>query len=47
MATVKLMSSDGQEFEVDKQVIQMSVTVKNMLEGMPFLTHRVRFNLRF
>jgi len=31
---VKLQSSDDQEFEVDKAVAQMSVTIKNMLEDM-------------
>lgn len=30
---VKLASSDEQEFEVEKGVAEMSVTIKNMLEG--------------
>eukprot|EP00698_Gefionella_okellyi_P003079 TRINITY_DN12894_c0_g1_i1.p1 TRINITY_DN12894_c0_g1~~TRINITY_DN12894_c0_g1_i1.p1 ORF type:complete len:150 (-),score=37.05 TRINITY_DN12894_c0_g1_i1:40-489(-) len=34
MSTVKLMSQDGQEFDVEKDVISMSVTVKNMLEDV-------------
>jgi hypothetical protein len=34
MSTVKLQSSDEQEFEVEKAVAQMSVTIKNMLEGI-------------
>jgi hypothetical protein len=33
MSTVKLQSSDEQEFEVPKAVAEMSVTIKNMLEG--------------
>ncbi len=33
MATVKLQSSDEQEFSVPKAVAEMSVTIKNMLEG--------------
>jgi phosphate uptake regulator len=33
MATVKLQSSDEQDFEVQKGVAEMSVTIKNMLEG--------------
>ncbi len=32
--TVKLQSSDDQEFEVERSVAEMSVTIKNMLEGM-------------
>nr|CCG34080.1 SCF ubiquitin ligase [uncultured eukaryote] len=34
MATIKLQSSDEQEFEVDRGVAEMSVTIKNMLEDM-------------
>ena len=34
MATVKLQSSDEKEFNVDKSVAEMSVTIKNMLEDM-------------
>jgi len=34
MPTVKLQSSDEQEFEVEKAVAEMSVTIKNMLEDM-------------
>jgi len=34
MTTVKLQSSDEQEFEVEKSVAEMSVTIKNMLEDM-------------
>jgi len=34
MTSVKLQSSDDQEFEVEKPVAQMSVTIKNMLEDM-------------
>jgi len=34
MTTVKLQSSDEQEFEVDRAVAEMSVTIKNMLEDM-------------
>lgn len=30
---VKLSSSDDQEFTVEKAVAEMSVTIKNMLEG--------------
>ncbi len=32
-ATVKLCSSDHEIFDVDKAVAEMSVTVKNMIEG--------------
>jgi S-phase kinase-associated protein 1 len=32
--TVKLMSSDEQEFEVSMEVVKMAVTIKNMLEDM-------------
>jgi len=32
--SVKLQSSDEQEFEVEKPVAEMSVTIKNMLEDM-------------
>ena len=31
--SVKLQSSDEQEFEVQRAVAEMSVTIKNMLEG--------------
>ena len=34
MSQVKLVSSDDQEFEVEKKVAEMSVTIKNMLEDM-------------
>lgn len=35
--SVKLSSSDEQEFTVDRKVAEMSVTIKNMLEGsFPF-----------
>jgi len=34
MPTVKLQSSDEQEFGVEKAVAEMSVTIKNMLEDM-------------
>lgn len=30
---VKLISADGKEYEVAKSVIELSVTVKNMLSG--------------
>ena len=33
-AHIKLQSSDDQEFEVDKKVAEMSVTIKNMLEDL-------------
>jgi len=32
--SVNLKSSDDREFTVDLSVAQMSVTIKNMLEGM-------------
>jgi len=36
MATqVNLMTSDNQQFTVDKAVAQRSVLIKNMLEGEP------------
>eukprot|EP01118_Nematostelium_gracile_P015340 TRINITY_DN612_c0_g1_i1.p1 TRINITY_DN612_c0_g1~~TRINITY_DN612_c0_g1_i1.p1 ORF type:complete len:162 (+),score=41.45 TRINITY_DN612_c0_g1_i1:63-548(+) len=34
MSKVKLQSSDDQEFEVDRNQAEMSVTIKNMLEDM-------------
>lgn len=34
MATVKLISSDNEDFTVDKEVAEKSVLIKNMLEGM-------------
>ena len=34
MSTVKLQSSDEQEFEVPLEVAKMSVTIKNMLEDI-------------
>jgi hypothetical protein len=33
MAEVKLQSSDEEEFTVARKVAEMSVTIKNMLEG--------------
>jgi hypothetical protein len=33
MSKVKLQSSDDKEFEVDKSIAVMSVTIKNMLDG--------------
>lgn len=33
MATVKLISSDNEDFTVDKEVAEKSVLIKNMLEG--------------
>jgi hypothetical protein len=33
---IKLMSSDGQTFEVDEEVAIESLTVKNMIEGALF-----------
>ena len=44
MSTVKLQSSDGEAFEVEREVAVMSLTVKNMLDGMylvPFDTPSV------
>lgn len=35
MPPVKLVSSDNEEFEVEKDVATRSVLVKNMLEGDP------------
>jgi len=34
-APVKLQSSDDQEFEVPRDIAEMSVTIKNMLEDIP------------
>jgi len=34
MVNVKLQSSDEQEFEVEKSLAEMSITIKNMLEDM-------------
>jgi hypothetical protein len=31
--SVKLLSSDDETYEVDKAIAQMSVTIKNMLDG--------------
>jgi len=33
--SVKLQSSDEQEFEVEREIAEMSVTIKNMLEDIP------------
>lgn len=35
MSTVKLISSDNEDFTVDKEVAEKSVLIKNMLEGKP------------
>jgi len=35
MSVVKLQSSDEQEFEVERDLAEMSVTIKNMLEDIP------------
>jgi len=35
MVAVKLQSSDEQEFEVERGLAEMSVTIKNMLEDIP------------
>eukprot|EP01102_Stenamoeba_stenopodia_P021984 TRINITY_DN8_c0_g1_i1.p1 TRINITY_DN8_c0_g1~~TRINITY_DN8_c0_g1_i1.p1 ORF type:complete len:158 (-),score=57.56 TRINITY_DN8_c0_g1_i1:199-672(-) len=32
---VKLQSSDDQEFEVEREIAEMSVTIKNMFEDIP------------
>jgi len=34
MVVVKLQSSDEQEFEVERELAEMSVTIKNMLEDI-------------
>eukprot|EP01101_Sappina_pedata_P008848 TRINITY_DN4993_c1_g1_i1.p1 TRINITY_DN4993_c1_g1~~TRINITY_DN4993_c1_g1_i1.p1 ORF type:complete len:172 (-),score=83.35 TRINITY_DN4993_c1_g1_i1:165-647(-) len=34
-ATIKLQSVDEQEFEVERSVAEMSITVKNMLDDIP------------
>lgn len=39
MAPVKLVSSDNEEFEVEKDVATRSVLVKNMLEGNAHSSH--------
>jgi hypothetical protein len=33
---VLLVTSDNEQFVVDKEVAERSVLIKNMLEGMPF-----------
>lgn len=36
MSQVHLLSSDNEEFKVDKEVAERSVLIKNMLEGKVF-----------
>ncbi|BGP38685.1 hypothetical protein JCM10449v2_002620 [Rhodotorula kratochvilovae] len=40
-AKVKLSTSDGEEFEVERDVANRSVLIKNMLEGTPRPLHHV------
>lgn len=45
---VLLVTSDNEKFQVDKQVAERSILIKNMLEGMSrFLLHVTRLNSAF
>jgi len=42
MATIRLTSSDDQEFRVEKDIAEKSVLLKNMLEGNAHVEHAKR-----
>lgn len=46
---VLLVTSDNEKFQVDKQVAERSILIKNMLEGMSrfLLQHVTRLNSAF
>ena len=41
---VLLVTSDNEKFQVDKQVAERSILIKNMLEGMSRFQNRLIFS---